>query len=219
MADPARPAAALLDLDGTLVLSETVHHAAWQRFFAHWEVAVDEAEYRRHYLGRRAQDVLRELPGPWTGRDLRPSMDLLRSATLEGADAVEVVPGARELVLDLAAVGVPVAVVTSAGPQWADRVLAGVLGVRDRLATVVTGHDVTDGKPAPEGYLTACARLGVAPTGCLAAEDSAAGVRALRVAGVRDVVGLTTTAPAADLLAAGARWTLPDLRPLLTRAR
>ena len=123
------------------------------------------------------------------------------------------VDGAVALVRELAARGHRLAVVTSAGRGWAGRVLDDVLGVGDALEVVVTAEEVEVGKPSPEGYLTACRRLGVAPAGCAAVEDAPSGVRALVAAGVRRVVGVTTTTPAAALLAAGATTTVPDLHP------
>ncbi len=53
----------------------------------------------------------------------------------------------------------------------------------DTFTTVVTGDQVTDGKPHPEPYLTAAARLGVDPTRCVAIEDSPTGVASAEAAG------------------------------------
>ena len=65
-----RPAGLLLDLDGTLVLSEEVHRLTWRHFFDVWGADVDEHQYEQSFKGRRATDVLSAVPGPWTGRDL-----------------------------------------------------------------------------------------------------------------------------------------------------
>jgi sugar-phosphatase len=122
------------------------------------------------------------------------------------------VPGAAELIRQVTDAGVPVAVVTSAGPLWAEEVLGPVLGVRDRVRVIVTAEDVATGKPSPEGYLSGCELLGVDAADCAGVEDSAAGVRALLAAGVGLAVGITTTSSAADLLAAGAHRAVADLR-------
>src|SRR6185503_3092971 len=61
--------AVLMDLDGTLVFSEDVHRRAWQAFFDTWSVAVTDADYEQHYMGRRPSDVIAGVPGPWTGTD------------------------------------------------------------------------------------------------------------------------------------------------------
>ncbi|MGW7359955.1 HAD family hydrolase [Streptomyces sp. NPDC054802] len=204
--------AVLLDLDGTLVLSEDVHRRAWQAFFDTWGVQVTDTDYEQRYMGRRPGDIITGVPGPWTGTDPAAALATMTAFTLEHADSVNVVPGAAALIRQLR-IKYPVAVVTSAGAQWAQHLLEDVLDVRELVDFVITSEDITCGKPSPEGYLRACAALRAQPQQCLAFEDSPSGIQALTAAGVRDIVGVTTTAEAADLSRAGARWTVPDLTP------
>jgi len=77
----------------------------------------------------------------------------------------------------------------------------------------VTGTDIVHGKPAPDCFLLAARQLGVAPEDCLVVEDSPAGARAGKSAGMR-VLALTTTHRAEDV---PTDWHLPDL--LGVRAR
>jgi sugar-phosphatase len=203
----------LFDMDGTLVLSEHVHRRVWERFFADWRLDVDEATYARTYLGRRAGDVLAQVDGPWRGTDLHSVLAGLAAHSHELAGEVEAVGGARDLVRELHRRGHRIAVVTSAGREWARRVLGDVLGLADALELVVTAEDVSVGKPSPEGYLTACRLLAVDPACCTAVEDSPSGVQALAAAGVGTIIGVTTSSPAAELRGAGAGLTVPDLRP------
>lgn len=202
-----RPAALLLDLDGTLVDSEAIHRRGYAAFFAHrgWEVPDLSI-----FTGRRAEDVFASEPGPWAGLD--PRSLHAEALPFVPADPPTPVPGARELVGAARAAGVPVAIVTSAGPAWVETSL------RDALETsvdvVVTADDVVDGKPDPGGYLLACSRLDVAPVDTAVVEDSPAGVRAAVAAGVRRVHGVSTTHPAALLLDAGAVAVHRDLTGL-----
>lgn len=204
--------AVLLDLDGTLVLSEKVHRRTWQRFFEGWGIEVSQAEYQRTYMGRRARDVLAEVPGPWTGTDLETGLRTLAEDAEAMADAVEVVPGAVELFSVLHRAACPVAVVTSAGTGWADRVLSRILRVRDLVTVLVTADDIISGKPSPEGYLMACELLGSPASACAGVEDSPSGILALVAAGVGDVVGISTTSSADDLRGAGAHRTVTNLK-------
>ncbi|WP_142215253.1 HAD family phosphatase [Streptomyces sp. SLBN-118] len=199
-----------MDLDGTLVISEDVHRRAWQAFFDTWGVAVTDADYEQHYMGRRPSDVIMGVPGPWSGTDAAAALATMTAFTLEHADSVRVVPGAAALIRQLR-VKYPLSVVTSAGAAWAQHLLNDVLDVRDLVDVVITSEEITCGKPSPEGYLKACAALRARPEQCVAFEDSPSGIRALVAAGVRDIVGVTTTTAAADLTRAGARWTVPDL--------
>ncbi|MET9671253.1 HAD family phosphatase [Streptomyces sp. NPDC006475] len=204
--------AVLLDLDGTLVLSEDVHRRAWHAFFDTWGVEVTATDYEQHYMGRRPSDVITGVPGPWTGTDAAAALATMTAYTLEHADSVKPVPGAAALIRQLR-IKYPLGVVTSAGAQWAQHLLEDVLEVRDMVDVVITSEEITCGKPSPEGYLKACTALRARPEQCLAFEDSPSGIQALVAAGVRDIVGVTTTATTADLTLAGARWTVPDLAP------
>ena len=91
-------------------------------------------------------------------------------------------PGAVALVESLARRGLPRGVATSSGPDFAHDVLSRV-GLRERFGFVLTSADVTHGKPHPEVYHLAAARLGVAPTEMLVLEDSQNGCRAAVAAG------------------------------------
>ncbi|RYB94982.1 HAD family phosphatase [Nocardioides oleivorans] len=202
--------ALLLDLDGTLVNSEPLHREGYRIYFAAKGWDVPDLTI---FTGRRALDVLETEPGPWTGLDPRTVLEeILRHVPDEDPDPVV---GARELVLGARASGTPVAIVTSAGPGWVERSLRSLGLDVDSVDLVVTALDVSAGKPDPEGFALACARLGVDPAGAVAAEDSPAGIRAAVAAGVRRVHGIATTHDAAELRDAGAVAVHDDARPLV----
>ena len=67
-----------------------------------------------------------------------------------------------------------------------------MLGIADLFQTVVSGQDVTRGKPDPEGYLLAAERLGIRPENCVVIEDSTAGVSSAKRAGML-CVAITNT--------------------------
>lgn len=112
----APPEALLLDLDGTLVDSEPIHRASYRAFFADrgWEVTDLSL-----FTGRRAEDVFASEPGPWSRAD--PFELAAAVVSFIPTDvAPEPVAGARGIVASAAARGIPVAVVTSAGPAWTE---------------------------------------------------------------------------------------------------
>jgi HAD superfamily hydrolase (TIGR01509 family) len=90
-------------------------------------------------------------------------------------------PGARELLADLHAHGVPCALVTMSWQRFVAPILAELPA--DTFASVVTGDRVELGKPHPEPYLTAASELGVAPDDCVAIEDSNTGAKSAVAAG------------------------------------
>ncbi len=207
------PAALLLDLDGTLVDSEPVHRAAYRAFF---EARGWDAPDLALFTGRRAEDVFAADPGPWTGLD-PDALAAEVTALVDESGAPDPVPGATALIEAAHRHGVPVAVVTSAGPAWTTRAIDGPLEATGRIDLLVTSDDVVDGKPDPTGYRLACERLGVDPADALAVEDSPAGVRAALAAGVGEVLGIATTHSAAELTDAGAHRVVSDLVDLAER--
>ncbi len=190
--------AAVFDLDGTLVLTEERNRVVWGRFFGSYGVEMD-ARLVAHVTGRRGLDSLRELAHLFPGRDAQDLLDEVLALELDDdLPPVLPVPGARQLVRGLHHARVPLALVTSAFPEQVVPRLEAV-GLADAFDVLVTGRDVTVGKPDPQGYRTACERLGAAPPGSVGFEDSPAGVAAVKAAGMR-CVAVTTTFPP-DVLA------------------
>ena len=83
------------------------------------------------------------------------------------------------------------------------------VGVADHLSTILGREDVTHGKPAPDLYLLAAARLGLAPADCLAVEDTASGLAAAKVAGLKTIAWPNAQTAAMDFSAAD--YLLDDL--------
>lgn len=178
------PAAVLWDLDGTLVDTEPLWiQAETDLVTAHggtWTHEDGMALVGNALLVSGAILVAR------SGIDLTPEqvVDGLLDRMVERVrSAPPFRAGARELLAECAAAGVPMALVTMSYTVLATAVLdslpAGTFG------TVVTGDAVVHGKPHPEPYLTATARLGVDPTVCVALEDSPPGVASAEAAGCR----------------------------------
>jgi sugar-phosphatase len=174
-------AALLFDLDGVLVHSAESVRRSWYWWAREhgFELSVVESAAR----GRRTVDTIRQLA---------PQMDAHRvAAELEAAQALDVAEvcggrGASELLtcLDLN----EWAVVTSGTRQLA-RARLEAAGLPEPTV-LVTGDEVDNGKPNPEGYLLASARLGCEPSACVVIEDAGAGVRAAHQAGM-PVIGVT----------------------------
>jgi len=99
--------------------------------------------------------------------------------------------GAVTLLDRLAARGIGVAIATSAPEKNVAHTLAAI-GLEDRFNVIVRSDEVPRGKPFPDVFLRAAARLGVAPESCLAFEDAPAGITAARAAGMRCVAILSS---------------------------
>jgi sugar-phosphatase len=199
--------AAVFDLDGTLVDSETRSHESWRHVFRSRGIFPDDSLIRA-FVGRRGVDVRDLLQERVPGHD--PAELMAASSTHFHAPhqpPLGPLAGAVELVRLIGAAGVPLALVTSAGHRYAEQILT-ELGVRTLFSVVVTAEDVTVGKPDPEGYRAAALALGVPPGACVVFEDAPAGVVAAKAAGMY-CVAVATTHPPEDLAAAD--QVVPDL--------
>jgi HAD superfamily hydrolase (TIGR01509 family) len=126
-------------------------------------------------------------------------------------------PGARELLAELNAKGVPCAMVTMSYQSLAQAVVQTL--PTGSFRTVVAGDDVEHGKPHPEPYLVAAARLGLAPERCVAIEDSLTGVTSAQAAmvpvlAVEHLVPIPP-APGRTVVTSLLGWTAADLSALV----
>ena len=200
------PIGVIWDVDGTLVDTAELHFRAWSRLAAEIGRPFTRAEFAATF-GMRNPEIIRRLFFP-DADDRRCRVlgerkeDLYRASVRE--EGVQLLPGAGRLLAAFAAAGWPQAVGSSAPPGNLD-LLLGVTDTRRYFAVVVTGDDVTRGKPHPEVFLTAAAKLGADPRRCVVFEDAVAGVEAAKAGGMRCVaVTFVGHHPAEKLRAAGA---------------
>jgi HAD superfamily hydrolase (TIGR01509 family) len=106
--------------------------------------------------------------------------------------------GARELVTYLAAERIPQAIATSSRRPTVERYL-GRVGLLGHFAAIVSREDVENPKPAPDPFLAAAAKLGLAPADCVALEDSHHGITAAHAAGMMTIM-VPDLLPATDAM-------------------
>ena len=174
-------AAALFDMDGTLVDSNAVVEQIWREFCR--EHGVDEDVLVPWSHGRRTTDTVRHFLPDTPDDEVQVIVDDLQEREQTTFTGVVEIPGARAL---LESIAIPWAVVTSATRRLAVRRMRAVgLPVPEVL---VPADEIERGKPHPDGYLTACDLLGVDPRECIVFEDAAPGVRSALASGARVVV-------------------------------
>ena len=177
----------IFDLDGTLVDSMPAHFDAWcSALAAHGAAGIFGEDVFYAMGGRPGRDIVRDLNGEH-GLRLDPDAVLFakREHFLNNLHKIEL----YEEVVSFArshAGKVPIAVATGSNRIGAERTLQAV-GLSDLIDEVVTSDDVKCGKPAPEIFLEAAARIEIAPERCVAFEDAPAGIMAAQSAGMRVV--------------------------------
>jgi len=200
--------ALVFDMDGTLAATEPLHMDAWLTVLNNRGLDVDE-EWFQQWVGLSdamlAAAVVKD-------HDLGADQETLQheKRTLFWAKArasAELFPGVIE---GLAALRqkYPIALCTSSSDKDAEAIFANT-GLDEYFETIVTSDRVTNLKPDPSPYLLACRELDIAPTNCMALEDSPAGVTAANRAGLF-VIGLTTSKEAEEL--DGAHIIFPETR-------
>lgn len=175
----------LFDCDGTIADSMPLHYLAWKTALAEWNCSFDE-----------------QLFYAWGGIPVAEIISLLNkrdglSMPVEGVSSrkenlyLELLPQLKavpEVVEHMEAQHgrIPFAVVSG---STRDSVTASLVSLQllDRFDALVCAGDYAKGKPDPEAFLLAAAKLGVAPETCLVFEDTALGIQAAKAAGMASV--------------------------------
>ena len=180
--------AVLWDLDGTLVNSEGYHWQSWRDALAPEGLSITYDQFLASF-GMKNDPIMRL----WLGSGYTPERSV-RIADAKEADyrrlaqlyGLTPLPGASEWVAGLKAAGWRQAIATSA-PRANAEVMLAALNMTSMFDALVVAEDVSHGKPDPEVFLTAAARLGVPASRCIVVEDAAAGIEGARRAGMKSV--------------------------------
>jgi beta-phosphoglucomutase len=178
--------AVLWDLDGTLVDSSDHHWVAWRDTFRAEGYDVTYAQFLESF-GQKNDRIIRG----WLGSDTTAEVirrigdakeaEYRRLALERGVTAL---PGALEWIQRLQQDGWRQAIASSA-PRLNVEVMVRALKIEPFIDAVASAEDVTAGKPDPQVFLAAAARLNVPSPRCIVVEDAAAGVEAAHRAGMR----------------------------------
>lgn len=181
------PRAVLWDVDGTLIDSSEYHWLSWQGALAAENFRITRGQFAATF-GQRNEEILRGyFPHHSAGDIARVGdakeelyRDLIRTRGLE------LLPGVRRWLDKLRREGWLQALASSAPRANLDAIIS-ALALAPYFAAIASAEDVTAGKPDPQVFLAAAAKLGVRPTACVVVEDAPAGTKAARRAGMRCV--------------------------------
>ncbi len=186
--------AVIFDMDGLMLDTESVARFAWQRAGEDVGYTISDALFAS-FIGRTATDSDAMLREKW-GADF-PSVLLRERITYHwdshtGEHGIAPKQGLVELLDFLKAKGIRRAVATSSRRENAERKL---IPYRNYFEVLVTGDDIARGKPAPDIFLLAAKELGLGVEECLVLEDSLAGIRAAKAAGIEAIMVPDLLAP------------------------
>jgi HAD superfamily hydrolase (TIGR01509 family) len=172
----------LFDCDGTIVDSMPLHYIAWKTAFAEWNCPFPEDLFYS-WGGKPTREIistLNEMHGlQMPVEALAEHKEELYFALLPQLKGI---PEVIELI-EAEQGRIPFAVVSGGRRNSVVNAL-NALHLTDRFATIVSSEDYVNSKPAPDGFLLAAERLGVAPAHCLVFEDTDLGIAAATAAGM-----------------------------------
>ena len=199
----------IFDLDGVIADTHAIHRQAWRQMLLERGQRVSEGELDFVLEGRKREEILRHFLGTLSAAEIshygERKDELFRQSAVGG---LQTVPGVLDFLDQLDSARVPKAVATSASKRRTHQIIER-LGLASRFSAVLTGDDVVKGKPDPSIFYLAAEHLRMIPHRLLVVEDSGAGVRAAKSAGMR-CLGIGSGALAARLGQDGADYVVPD---------
>ena len=179
--------AVIFDMDGIIIDSEPVQMVSINQVLAQWNIQLTEAEYIP-LVGRRLSDDFVHMKQTYPIPVDYPEFVRQKNAAYQELiqQHAKEMPGLTALLQRLKSAGMKTAVASGSIRKDIELVLR-CLKVTDYYDSITSGDEVTHGKPHPEIYLTAAARLNLPPAHCVAVEDTGYGIHASKDAGMKAI--------------------------------
>ena len=176
----------LFDCDGTIADSMPLHYRAWKKALEEWNCEYPEALFYS-WGGKPVRDIIADL-NKMQGLNMPVDSLASRKEALYLAQLPQLKPIPEVLEhIELQFGHIPFAVVSGSRRESVVGSLS-VLNLLDKFETIVSAEDYKNAKPAPDPFLLAAERLGVAPQDCLVFEDTALGIQSATAAGMASVL-------------------------------
>ena len=204
------PKALIFDMDGTLVDNMSYHKQSWIDLFTHYQIDLDYTSFDKNYnKGSLVEIMKRLLP------HVEDEKELFRMGCYKEVlyrdlyrPHVKAINGLHAFLKKQQSKGFPLGIATMGDQHNIDFIFE-ALDLRPFFHSTTGGHQIKNGKPHPEIFLTAAKKLKVAPRDCLAFEDSRTGITAALAAGLQ-VVGISTSLDEKTLLELGCTAAIKD---------
>jgi beta-phosphoglucomutase len=202
----------IFDMDGVIVDSHAAHIRTWKMLLLSLGKPVTDADLNFVRQGRKRQEILRFFLGELPDDQVQAHCHVKDALFRNEMEGIKMLPGIPELLEELKRAGVPIALASCGGRVRVHQLLSR-LRLRDYFTAVVTGDEVTLGKPAPEIFYKAARQMQVHPAESIVFEDSVSGVQGAKAAGMK-CVGIADRQQTPSLMQAGADYVLPDFTGL-----
>jgi HAD superfamily hydrolase (TIGR01509 family) len=200
--------ALIFDLDGVVVDSHAAHKHAWRRLFASLGRNFSDAELEFVVEGNKREEILCHFLGELPAEQIKEYGARKEALFKDCASELKPIPGLEHFFAEIAAAGLPIALASSASRSRVEYLLR-QLGFTRLFHTIVTGDDVSRGKPDPALFQIAAAQLGIEARDILVCEDAMNGVAAAKAAGMK-CLAIAANGRAPILEKAGADKIIPD---------
>lgn len=207
--------ALLFDVDGTLVDNMNYHKQSWIDFFALHQLDLTYDRFDAQYHKGSLIEIMRRLFPNEKDLEKLKKIGAYKEKRYRQlyAPHVKAISGLKSFLHQVTKENIPMGVATMGDQHNIDFIFE-TLQLHSFFHSTTGGHEVKEGKPHPEIFLTAAKKLGVTPNNCLAFEDTRSGVTAALAAGM-SVVGVATMFSKRELLALGCQTAIANYTELI----
>lgn len=205
----------IFDMDGTITLTEELHHKAFSEIFRKFSVEYDLNMHVRRFAGAGSEQtfktIFNESGIPASEEKIQECIALKKElySKLIQESEIKTVPGVHEFVKRIHERGLKKIIATGNSNLDAVRFILKKVWLLEYFPDILSIKEVGRGKPFPDVFLEAAKRIGCAAGACVVLEDALNGVQAAKAAGIRCIAFQTTTGKE-ELLKAGASVVLKD---------
>ncbi len=185
--------AVIWDMDGIIADTAQYHHKGWQIVFRKRGTNYTEEDFRRN-TGKRSDTIVREVLGEKIPQNEITEIIQEKDETFRQlmGQNIRPFPGVLKLITSLKTRKFKVAIASSA-PMDNIQLITQSLKIHNRFDAIISGWEVTKGKPDPQTFLLAAEKLGVEAEDCIVIEDAISGVTASKRADMRCIAVTNTT--------------------------
>lgn len=202
-------------MDGTLTLTEELHHKAYSQIFKEYGVNFTFEDEITKYAGSGSKNIFTKV---FEENGKQVSAEEIEHCVLKKRELykkivqerkIPVVPGILDFLKRMKQAGLKMIIATGNSDMETVRFILKKVGLLEFFDNIVSISEVANGKPAPDVFLEAAKRMNLQPSECTVFEDAINGVHAAVAAKMR-CIALRTTTKKEDLFAAGATHVVPD---------